>query len=43
MTAELEEFIEACLDDFYSSRLKTLENLNLKKVLCKKNPYPSRH
>lgn len=39
MSGELEEFIAACLDDFYASRINTLEKLSLKKILCRKNPY----
>lgn len=39
MNDELEKFIEECLNDFYQSRISTIEKLNLKKILCRKNPY----
>lgn len=35
----LEKEIESCLQKFYASRLTGLQNLSLKKVLQKKNPY----
>ena len=35
----LEKNIEVCLQKFYASRLTGLQNLSLKKVLQKKNPY----
>jgi hypothetical protein len=38
-TARLEKLIEECLTKFYDSRLLGLQNLSLKKILKKKNPY----
>jgi hypothetical protein len=38
-TTRLEKEIERCLEKFYASRLAGLQNLSLKKVLQKKNPY----
>src|ERR1051325_5300525 len=36
---QLEDLIERCIRDFYGRRLGGLENLRLKDVLKKKNPY----
>ncbi|MGD0650096.1 MAG: PmeII family type II restriction endonuclease [Verrucomicrobiia bacterium] len=38
-TPQLEKLIEDCLTKFYDSRLLGLQNLSLKKILKKKNPY----
>lgn len=38
-TTRLEKEIERCLEKFYASRLASLKDLSLKKVLRKKNPY----
>jgi len=39
MTDKLEELIEKCLNNFYESRISIIEKINLKKILCRKNPY----
>jgi hypothetical protein len=36
---KLEALIKECLNEFYERRIKMLENLNLRKVLSRKNPY----
>ena len=36
---KLEALIKQCLNDFHERRIKTLEKLNLRKVLRRKNPY----
>jgi len=36
---KLEVLIKKCLNDFHERRIKTLEKLNLRKVLRRKNPY----
>lgn len=36
---KLEELIKQCLNDFHERRIKTLQTLNLRKVLRRKNPY----
>jgi len=36
---KLEALIKKCLNDFHERRIKTLEELNLRKVLRRKNPY----
>ena len=38
-TDQLEALISKCLQDFYSRRLRRLEQLKLKDFLRKKNPY----
>ena len=39
MSEELEGFIEQCLNDFYASRIATIDKINLKKIMGRKNPY----
>ena len=36
---KLEALIKQCLNDFHERRIKTLQTLNLRKVLRRKNPY----
>jgi hypothetical protein len=36
---QLEKLIEKCLQDFYARRLKKIDELQLKRVLARKNPY----
>ena len=36
---KLEALIKQCLNDFHERRIKTLEKLNLRRVLKRKNPY----
>jgi hypothetical protein len=36
---KLESLIKQCLNDFHERRIKTLEKLNLRRVLKRKNPY----
>lgn len=38
-TSELESFIEKCLNDFYESRITKIDEIKLKTVLQRKNPY----
>lgn len=37
--AQLSKLIEKCLTDFYDRRFKAIDDLDLKKILSRKNPY----